>query len=334
MVVLRCRSSGTVPELDYVGALNRQLPDDIRVLSWRPAPPAFSARFKCAGRRVVHMCAQTCTLTRSLAVLACFVADDSAKWRQYKYHFWNDGLDVAAMRDAASRLVGTHDFRNLCKMDVDAVCNFVRRIEAFTVDPETEEPQQQPEVTQQPQQGRLWAFNVTGSAFLWHQVRCMASLLLLVGRRLEAPSVMDALLDVAALPGKPAYEMAPEEPLLLFACGYDEGDCPGQLPAQPGATPPRSAALVVEHLRAQTRLQAVRSQMFGHALQVALQLQPSATEQQPAAPSPAVPARHVPLLQRTREATFEEQVARRAPGKIKWLRRQEDGGQADETMDD
>jgi tRNA pseudouridine38/39 synthase len=331
MVVLRCRSSGTAPELDYVGALNRQLPDDIRVLSWRPAPPAFSARFKYAGRRVVYLYS-LCAYADALAgfVLVYF---DSATWRQYKYHFWNDGLDVAAMRDAASRLVGTHDFRNLCKMDVDAVCNFVRRIEAFTVEPETEEPLQQPGGCQQSHQGRLWAFNVTGSAFLWHQVRCMAALLLLVGRRLEAPSVMDALLDVAALPGKPAYEMAPEEPLLLFACGYDHGDGPGQLPALSGATPPRSAALVVEHLRAQTRLHAVRSQMFGHALQVALQLQARPTEQQTSPSAPIAPARHVPLLQRTREATFEEQVARRAPGKIKWLR-QAVGAEADEPMAD
>jgi tRNA pseudouridine38/39 synthase len=52
VVVLRCRSSGTTPELDYVGALNRQLPDSIRVLSWRPAPAAFSARFKCVCRPI------------------------------------------------------------------------------------------------------------------------------------------------------------------------------------------------------------------------------------------------------------------------------------------
>ena len=29
----------------------------------------------------------------------------SARWRQYKYFFWDDGLDLVAMRDAASRLV-------------------------------------------------------------------------------------------------------------------------------------------------------------------------------------------------------------------------------------
>jgi tRNA U38,U39,U40 pseudouridine synthase TruA len=79
IVALRCRSRGedVAPEaeLDYVQLLNRQLPPDIRILNWRPAPPRFSARF-------------------------------SGRWRQYKYFFWDDGsMDLGAMRDAAARLV-------------------------------------------------------------------------------------------------------------------------------------------------------------------------------------------------------------------------------------
>lgn len=39
--------------------------------------------------------------------------------REYKYFIVQDGaLDVGAMRDAAARLVGDHDFRNFCKPDV------------------------------------------------------------------------------------------------------------------------------------------------------------------------------------------------------------------------
>jgi tRNA pseudouridine38/39 synthase len=224
--------------------------------------------------------------------------------------FWDDGsLDIGAMRDAAGRLVGAHDFRNLCKMDVDAVCNFVRHIYTFTIDPEDGpggQEQQLPATAAGA--GRLWAFHVTGSAFLWHQVRCMAAVLLLIGRRLEAPSVMDALLDVTAMPGKPAYDMAPEEPLVLCACGYDIGDGSSQLLEEFGPTPPRTLALVEEHLRSQTRKYAVRAQIYAHALRAAQSSQPTQGG-----------GRHVPLLQRKREATFEEQVARRPPGKLKWL---------------
>ena len=42
------------------------------------------------------------------------------------------------------------------------------------------------------------------------QVRCIAAVLLLVGRGLEAPSIVARLLDVGNLPGKPQYCLAPE----------------------------------------------------------------------------------------------------------------------------
>lgn len=32
-------------EYDYVGILNRALPEDIRVLGWCPVPPGFNARY-------------------------------------------------------------------------------------------------------------------------------------------------------------------------------------------------------------------------------------------------------------------------------------------------
>lgn len=42
------------------------------------------------------------------------------------------------------------------------------------------------------------------------QVRCMAAVLLMVGQRLEQPSVVSRLLDVGRTPRKPQYNMAPE----------------------------------------------------------------------------------------------------------------------------
>jgi hypothetical protein len=42
----------------------------------------------------------------------------------------------------------------------------------------------------------VWAMKIVGSAFLWHQVRCMASVLFLVGQRREAPDITTQLLDV------------------------------------------------------------------------------------------------------------------------------------------
>jgi len=39
-----------------------------------------------------------------------------------------EGLDINRMQQAADQLVGDHDFRNFCKMDVITVSNFRRVI--------------------------------------------------------------------------------------------------------------------------------------------------------------------------------------------------------------
>lgn len=48
------------------------------------------------------------------------------------------------------------------------------------------------------------------------QVRCIAAVLLMVGRRQEPPDIVQRLLDVQQEPCKPQYNMASEEPLLLY----------------------------------------------------------------------------------------------------------------------
>jgi tRNA pseudouridine38/39 synthase len=66
----------------------------------------------------------------------------------------------------------------------------------------------------------MYAMTIKGTAFLWHQVRCMAAILFLIGQRLEKPEVIDDLLDVQRNPQKPNYPMASEIPLVLWKCDY------------------------------------------------------------------------------------------------------------------
>ncbi|KAJ3332538.1 tRNA pseudouridine synthase 3 [Blyttiomyces sp. JEL0837] len=73
-------------EISYITILNRLLPPDIRVLAWSPTPLDFQARFDCSFRR-------------------------------YKYFFPSEGLDLAAMKEAAAKYVGKKDFRYFCKVD-------------------------------------------------------------------------------------------------------------------------------------------------------------------------------------------------------------------------
>lgn len=163
--------NGEEEELRYTHMLNRVLPPDIRVLAWAPVEPDFSARFSCLQRT-------------------------------YRYFFPCADLDVALMDAAAQRFVGTHDFRNLCKMDVaNGVVNFQRTILSAGVT-WTEGGGEELGV-QDP--FRLCQFEVTGQAFLYHQVRCMMAILFLIGQRMESPEVIDELLDVEKNPRKPQY---------------------------------------------------------------------------------------------------------------------------------
>ena len=58
------------------------------LLGWAPCPrPDFSARFDCTSR-------------------------------MYKYYFPRGDLNLMRMNTAGAKLIGEHDYRNFCKMDV------------------------------------------------------------------------------------------------------------------------------------------------------------------------------------------------------------------------
>ncbi|KAF8904764.1 pseudouridine synthase [Gymnopilus junonius] len=193
-----------IQEHDYLAMMNRLLPATIRVIAWSPVPTSFSARFSC-------------------------------KYRHYKYFFSSMHLDIPAMQAAASRLVGEHDFRNLCKLDAQKqITSFRRKITRATVEPlEGEEGGN----------GEMHVFDLIGSAFLYHQVRHVMAMLFLVGSGLEPPSIVTELMNVedgveplrpedvasgkekyTVVDRKPEYQMADALPLMLWECGYDESE--------------------------------------------------------------------------------------------------------------
>lgn len=172
-------------EMDYPALLNRVLPTTIRVLGWTTAPKDFSARF-------------------------------SADYREYKYFIIDktnapESLDLLKMKEAASAFVGEHDFRNFCKADVSKVRNFKRKIMNIEL-----KRLAAPQASGQ----NLIELYICGTAFLWHQVRYMAEVLLMVGKRLEQPSIVRRMLDISLTQAKPQYAPASEEPLLLYSCSY------------------------------------------------------------------------------------------------------------------
>ena len=125
----------TAAEIDYCKMLNSVLPEHIQVVAWAPcARRDFSARFDCVGRT-------------------------------YKYFFPRGGLDLGAMNEAGERLVGEHDFRNFCKMDVNnGVVNYMRRIT------EVKAELMESDSRQSDDPYAMCVLTVAGKAFLWHQV--------------------------------------------------------------------------------------------------------------------------------------------------------------------
>ncbi|XP_015237968.1 PREDICTED: tRNA pseudouridine(38/39) synthase [Cyprinodon variegatus] len=182
---LTAKSKESTSELPYVKMLNRVLPQDIQILDWAPVEQGFSARFDCQSRT-------------------------------YRYYFPRGFLDVELMANAAKKYEGTHDFRNLCKMDVgNGVLQFERTILSASVRPA------HPRVVSSTDQHEVFVFEVKGLAFLYHQVRCMMAVLLLIGQKLEAPEIIDELLDVKNNPRKPQYSMAVDYPLVLYDCHFE-----------------------------------------------------------------------------------------------------------------
>lgn len=192
------------PELQYVSMLNRVLPMTIRILAWSPVSADFSSRFAC-------------------------------KYRHYKYFFTSHGLDVGRMRDGARRLLGEHDFRNLCKLDpAKQITSFKRRILRAEISSVDGRPSDQ-------ETGEdLYVFDLVGTAFLYNQVRHIVAILFLIGTGLEHPSVITSLVNAdpnnpypafqegepvpEVVDTKPEYQMADPLPLMLWECAYDDKD--------------------------------------------------------------------------------------------------------------
>lgn len=211
-------------ELPYIQLLNRVLPPDIRVYAWCPNPPVdFSARFSCKERRYKYFFTNPCfaPVPGSSGLYNPTSPSSEASTAPMR-EGW---LDIDAMQDGCNRLVGLHDFRNFCKIDASKqLTNFQRRIFHASIDEVsplsiphflTHSALATPAGADTP---KMYCFTLHGSAFLWHQVRSLISILFLLGQRLESPSLVTQLLDMTANPTRPKYEMASDAPLVLWDC--------------------------------------------------------------------------------------------------------------------
>lgn len=167
--------------------LNRYLPEDICILSAEIAPERFHSRLNAIKKVYIY---QIETGTKR----DVFV-------RRMQYGLGRE-LELGAMRAAARRLCGTHDFKSFCgnkKMKKSAVRNLM----SVTIY----------------QEGSVVAMGFVGNGFLQQMVRIMTGTLIEVGLGKRSPESMTQIL--AAKDRQAAGFTAPPEGLTLAGVLYE-----------------------------------------------------------------------------------------------------------------
>lgn len=167
--------------------LNEKLPEDIRVLAFSEAPEGFHARKSAVGKCYEYYV----DIQEKADVFS----------RRYSYHFPRK-MDVNAMREAAEKLKGMHDFSAFT--DGKEIDDTVRTIEDIQIREE---------------KGRI-IFAFYGDGFLYHMVRILTGTLLCVGTGQIPPEKVKAILlskdrEQAGFP-------APAKGLFLKEVYYEE----------------------------------------------------------------------------------------------------------------
>jgi tRNA pseudouridine38-40 synthase len=185
----------TLPPETLRMRINDALPSDINLLRVEKVRHRFHARHDAVARSYIYQLSR-----RRTAFAKPFV-------------WWvKDALDAGAMRDAAVRLVGFHDFRSFSDDD-----------------PREKSTEVQLDSLDVYEDGDLILIHVEGSHFIWKMVRRLVGVLVEVGRGAMTPDAAATLLTTAS--DLPARLTAPASGLFLERVYY-EGE-PRDEPVRP-----------------------------------------------------------------------------------------------------
>jgi tRNA pseudouridine38-40 synthase len=231
--VVTFRLSASVPAANLQRALNRILPPSIRVLSVESAPPRFHARhsarsktyeYRIFERRVPHSSGQPAEERICSPFLAPYAWD--CHWP----------LSLEPMQEAASLLLGTHDFTSMAAVDPerslrddqrdgsDGRATKINPVKTITRAEWSRPPAPNPLALGPwplaPPPDGLFIFRITGNGFLHHMVRNIVGTLVEVGRGSlkvqDVPRILEARDRMAAGPTAPAHG------LYLVDVAYDD----------------------------------------------------------------------------------------------------------------
>lgn len=176
----------TIPA-DKIGvALNQRLPDDIVIMKSEGVPLDFHPRY----------C--NCSKTYEYHIINTRIPIPTKRLTNY---FVSYVLDIDKMRQAASYLVGEHDFVSFCNVRTD-VENTVRTITELDI------------LTN----GNEITIRITGNGFLYNMVRIIVGTLIRVGRGFYEPEKVKEILE--AKDRKAAGVTAPAQGLMLVEIKY------------------------------------------------------------------------------------------------------------------
>lgn len=181
------------PSKAWLQGVNTHLPFSIRVISAKEVGFDFHARFSALSRTyryVIHV-----SQVRSAHLV------NGVTWVKLPQKL--NGLDVPAMQEAASLLLGEHDFTSF-----------------RTVHCQAASPVRTMEVADVVQVGEFIVVQVTANAFLHHMVRNIVGVLLRVGRGELKPSRVTEL--IALRDRSQAAETAPAAGLYFVNVQYPE----------------------------------------------------------------------------------------------------------------
>lgn len=151
------------PLTAWVRGVNTHLPGSVAVVWAQPVPDEFHARFSARSRSYRY-------LLLNHAVRPALM--------QGKVGWYHGPLDVAAMREAAGLLLGTHDFSSFRAAECQAKTPIKTLYQADIQ-----------------RSGNLLSFDFRADAFLHHMVRNLVGSLLFVGKGVRPPAWMAEVLE-------------------------------------------------------------------------------------------------------------------------------------------
>lgn len=190
-------TNSRIPAEKICYALNQRLPDDIVVQESFAVAPDFHPR-RCESVKTYEYR----ILNRRFPLPAL---------RRDTYFYYHP-LDISRMSQAASCLIGEHDFKSFCSVHTQAE-DTVREIFSCTVE----------------KNGEIIVIRVAGSGFLYNMVRIIAGTLIEVGLGARSPKEMPAIL--AARNRAAAGATAPACGLTMMGIAFKESPAKKMLTA-------------------------------------------------------------------------------------------------------